>query len=56
MLKSLFIIETFIFLSWIFGYVEKRLDKKAMVNFKIYAVTEWTKNNSNTHITQYLKK
>ena len=56
MSKSPFIIETFLFLSWIFVYVEKRLDKKAMVNFKIYDVTEWTKNNSNTHITQYLKK
>ena len=30
------------------------LDKK--VNFKIYDITDWTKNNYNTHITQYLKK
>ena len=27
------------FYSDYFGYVEKRLDKKAMVNFKIYGVT-----------------
>ena len=32
------------------------LDKKAMVNFKIYYVTDWTTNNYNTHIAQYLKK
>ena len=38
------------------GYIEKRLDKKAMVNFKIHEVTDWTRNNYNTHITQYLKK
>ena len=34
MLKSLFDLEAFTFLSCIFGYVEKRLDKKAKVNFK----------------------
>ena len=34
MLKALFVLEIFTFLSWLFGYVEKRLDKKAMVNFK----------------------
>ena len=39
-----------------FGYVEKPLDKKAMVIFKIYGVTHWTINNCNTHIIQYLKK
>ena len=27
-----------------------------MVNFKMYDVTDWTTNNYNTHITQYLKK
>ena len=56
MLKALFVLEIFTHLSYLFGYVEKRLDKKAMVNFKIYYVTEWTTNNYNTHITQYLKK
>ena len=34
-----------------FGYVEKWLDKKAKLNFKICDVTDWTKNNSNTYIT-----
>ena len=36
--------------------MEKQLDKKAMVNFAIYDATDWTTNNLNTHITQYLKK
>ena len=31
--------------AWLCGYVEKRLDKKAKVNFKIYNVTDWTINN-----------
>ena len=56
MLKALFLAEIFTFLSGPFGYVEKRLDKKAMVNFKMYGFTEWTRNNYNTHIAQYIKK
>ena len=43
-LKSLFILEIFTFLSWRFGCVEKWLDKKTMVNFKIYGVTDCTRN------------
>ena len=39
MLKVIFVLEILSFLSWRFGYVEKRLDKKAMVNFKIYEGT-----------------
>ena len=38
MLKAIFVLEIFTFMSCFFGffgYVEKRLDKKAMVNFKI---------------------
>ena len=35
-----------------FGYAGKGLDKKAMINFKIYEVTDWAANNYNTHITQ----
>ena len=56
MLKALFVLEIFTYLSWLFGYVEKGLDKKAIVNFKIYDVTDWTTNNYNTLIAQYLKK
>ena len=53
--KALFDLEIFTFLSCLFGYTEKRLDKKAMVIFKIYDVTDWITNNHNTHIHQYLK-
>ena len=31
--------------------IEKRLDKKVMVNFKICSVTDWTTNNYNTNTT-----
>ena len=56
MLKALFVLEIHRFLFLLFGYVEKRLNKKAKVNFKIYDVTDWTRNNYNIHIAQYLKK
>ena len=39
-LKALFVLDIFTFLSRVFGYVEKRLDKKAVVNYKIYDVTD----------------
>ena len=55
MLKALFVVEIFTFSPCLFGYVEKRLDRKAKVNFKIFDVTCWTTINYNTHITQYLK-
>ena len=55
MLKTLFILKILTFLSLLFGYVEKRLDKKAKVNFEIYGVTIWTINKYNTHIIQYPK-
>ena len=51
MLKALFVLEIFTSLSRHFGYVEKRLDKKAMVNFKIFDVTDWTTNNDNPQIS-----
>ena len=38
MLKTLFVLEIFTFLSSLFGYVEKWLDKKAMVNLKTCGV------------------
>ena len=52
MLNAPFVLEIFTFLSLSFGYVEKQLDKKAMHNFKIYGVTDWTKNSYNAHISQ----
>ena len=51
MLKPLFVLEISIFLSWSFGYVEKHLEKKVMVNFEIYDVTNWIRNNHNTNST-----
>ena len=56
MLNTPFILEIYTVLAWIFGYVEKRLHKEAMVNFKIVDVTDWATSNYNTHIAQYLKK
>ena len=32
--KALFVLKIFKFLSWIFGYEVKQLDKKNKVNFK----------------------
>ena len=55
-LKALFVLEIFKFLSWRFGHVRKQLDQKAQVNLKIHDVTGWTANDYNTHIAQYLKK
>ena len=52
MVKALFDLEIFRFLSWLFGYVEKALNKKAMVNFRLMT----SQTGYNTHITQYLKE
>ena len=54
MLKALFVLGIFTFLSCLFNYVEKQLDKKAMANFKIYEVAYWTTNNYKAHIAQNL--
>ena len=56
MLKAVFVLKIFIVVSYLFGYVKKRLVKKVKVNFKIYEVTTWAIDNYNTHIAQYLKK
>ena len=55
-LKGLFVLEIFIFLSCLFGYVEKRFNEKVKANFKIYEVTDWTKNNYDTYASRYYKK
>ena len=39
--KFFFFLRSLHFFPCPFGYVEKRLDKKATVNFKIYDVTNW---------------
>ena len=54
--KGLFVLKIFKLLSWHFGHVAKRLDKKDKVNFKFFDVTAWLKNNCDTHIAQYLEK
>ena len=56
MLKALFVLEIFNFLSCLFCYVVKQLDMEAKYNFKIYGVTDWTTNNYNSFIVQHLKK
>ena len=55
-LKALFILKLFKFLSWLFGHVEKTAWLKYKVNFKIYDATNWLTNNYNTHTAQYLTK
>ena len=42
-LKTLFILKLkmFSFLSWLFCFIGKQLDKKAKVNLKSYDVTNW---------------
>ena len=54
-LKAYFVIRTFKFLSWLFGYERKRLYKKAKVNLKIYESQSGETNVCITHIAQYLR-
>ena len=56
MLKVLFVIKIFTFLSLVYCHAEKNFDKEAMVNFKVYVVKNSTANNHDIHITQYFKK
>ena len=55
-LKALFDLKIFKVLSWHFSHVEKRLDYKNKVNFKIYDVITWQTDNCNTRINKYLEK
>ena len=50
MLKSLFVLKIFEFLSWFFAHIEKRPDQKDKVNFKVHDVTDWQTNKITTHI------
>ena len=56
MSKAPFVLEIFTFLCLLFGYVEKRLDKKPMIDLENYDFTDCTTNDFNTHIAQYFKK
>ena len=53
-LKALFVLKIFKFLSWLFGHVGKTAWLENKVNFKIHDVTTWLTNNYNTHVAQYL--
>ena len=55
-LKALFFLKIFDFLSCLFGHVEKTAWLEYKVNFKIYDVTDWLKNNYNSYIAHYLSK
>ena len=41
--------QDILILSWMFGHVDKQLDYKDRINFKIYDVTTWLINNCNTY-------
>ena len=49
MLKAIYVLGVFTFLSWLFSCVEKQLDTKAKGNYKIYDFTDWITNNYKTH-------
>ena len=53
-LKVLFVLKIFKFLSSLFAHVEKRRFKNDKANFQVYDATTWATNNCNTHIAQYL--
>ena len=55
MLKSLFVLKIVKFLSWLFGQLTKRLDKKDMIKFRFNDVTAWLTNNFSKYIAQYLE-
>ena len=52
--KAFFVLKIFKFLSWFFGHVAKRLDRKNKVNFKFYDFTAWSTNTCNTHIAHII--
>ena len=55
-LKAVFVFKIFKFSSRLFGHVEKMINWKDKINFKIYDVTTWLPNNYNAHTAQYLMK
>ena len=55
-LKALFILKIFKFLSWLFDHVEKTTWLEWKVNFKIHDITTWLTNNCNTYISHHLRK
>ena len=55
-IKTIFVLKIFKFLSKLFGHVEKAADQKDKVNFKIHDVRAYLTNSCNTYIAQYLMK
>ena len=55
-LKALFMLKIFKFLSRLLGHVKERFDSKDKVNFKLYDITTWLRNNGNKHSMHYLTK
>ena len=54
-LKALYALKIFKFLSWLFGHVEKTASlEKKKVNFEIDDVPAWLAMNYNTYIVQYV--
>ena len=51
-LKALFVLKIFRSCVLSFGHVEKRLDYRGKVSFRIYYFTAWKTNNCNAHIAQ----
>ena len=49
--KSL--LKIFTFWSRLFGHVEKQLDQRNKVNYKIYDVATWETNNYKAYIGKY---
>ena len=49
-LKSSFCSQDISIFSLLFSNIEKQLDEKDKVHFKIYNVATWETNNCNTHI------
>ena len=55
-LKTLFVLKIFKFLYDFLVMLKQQLNYKDKVNFKIHDVTNWLKNNCNTHVARFLKK
>ena len=53
-LKALFVLKIFKFLSWLFGRAEKWFDWKDKVSFEIYDVATYLTNNNNKLTAKYL--
>ena len=54
-LKVLFSLKIFRFLSWHSWHLQKVVDEKLKVNFKNYDVITWETNNYNADNTQNVK-